>query len=138
VVVCYRLKGVCEKGMVNHIVMDIKTSLNLERYRGVSGINMSPKLLDNILKSIDFLENSRVVTHEFRTTMCAKYVNFEDVQNIVKHVEGTNLYVMQLYTTHQTLVPELADEKYVIPYETLKDWAERISPFVKKVLVREV
>lgn len=70
--------------------------------------------------------------------MCSKYVNKEDVLSIARFIGESAVYSMQYYTVHQTLQPELADKKYVIPYETLQEWAIDLQEYVLKVFVCEV
>jgi len=132
-----RLKDVVDAGIVDHVVMDIKTSLVPEKYFDVTGIR-SDLYFGRIIESANYLKETDDVTSEFRTTMCSKYVDKQDVLSIAKFIGPNSIYSMQYYTIHQTLLPELADVKYIIPYETLKEWAMEIEEYVFKVFVCEV
>lgn len=132
-----RLEGVVEMGLVDHVVMDIKTSLDIDKYADVSGMP-SVENVERIIRSAEFLKGLNEVTCEFRTTMCSKYVTKDDVISIAKFIGEGGIYSMQYYTTHQTLLADVADKKYIIPYETLKEWAKEIEEYVFKVFVCEV
>ncbi len=131
------LRDLVEEGLVSHVVMDIKTALIHDRYAAVSGMTAFDRCLDNILESIDILKG-KYISSEFRTTMCSLYVGREDVIEIAKFLGPEAIYVLQYYTTHQTLKPHVANPDYVISYEKLVDIAEEISQYVRRAIVSEV
>jgi pyruvate formate lyase activating enzyme len=133
-----RLVEAIDKDLVDHVVMDIKTSLVYDRYKKVSGINLGAKAFSSIVKSVDYLMETDKVSHEFRTTTCSKYVDKNDVFSIAKYIAPNSMYVLQYYTIHQTLDPDLSDPKYIIPFETLLEWKAELESVLNTIIVREV
>lgn len=135
-----RIKDAAEYGIIDHVIMDIKTELKKERYDQVVGKKLSYEEFDNILEMIDYLLYGPFYkpSCEFRTTVCSKFVSEEDLFSIAKNIGMGSDYVLQPFTTHQTLSPELSNEKYVVPFEDLKILARKIAPFVASCVVREV
>lgn len=135
------LKSVVEDGLVDHVAIDVKAPLELERYVEISPAGITSESLARIRASIEFMKNyplKLVTSCHFRTTVCGKYIDFNDLELIAEHLGGDATYVLQYYTTHQTLDPQLADDNYVVSYETLVDWASRIEGRVKNIFVSEV
>jgi len=117
--------------------MDIKTALCYNRYMEVTGFAIMPEQFDSVLRSKSYLLG-KPGECEFRTTVCSKFVSKKDLVAIAKSLDENAVYVLQPYTTHQTLSQKLADEKYVVPYETLVKWSEELGKFVANCIVREV
>jgi len=135
-----RLVDVVSHGLVDYVVMDIKTSFDLDKYRAVSGTSMSQDILNDIVSSVDFLieRSSPYFGCEFRMTACSKYVDRQDAIEVAKYLEVPQTFVLQMFTTHQTLLESVAQQKYVISYDELLDWADEIDQYVGKAFVREV
>jgi pyruvate formate lyase activating enzyme len=96
------LKGVIYSGLVDHVVMDVKTSLDIDRYREVTGIPMSEQVFGNIVKSVKLLSEVTVPV-DFRMTMCSKFVGFEDLRALAEVAGIGSNVVLQPYRIHQTL-----------------------------------
>ena len=122
-----RLRRALGKGLVNHVVMDVKTKFVRNRYLEVIGGERFAEFYPRILRSFCMLRSYPGTTVEFRMTMCSKYVGREDAEWLVKTVGGRGIVTLQLFSTHQTLDPQLADEKWVIPFETIRRWAAELS-----------
>ena len=136
-----RLRRVVEDRLVDHVVMDIKAPLDVVRYAEISPVGVTSEVLGAIRSSIDFLKNypwTTRLTHHFRTTVCGRYIGVDDVRRIAEYIGPRATYVLQYYTTHQTLDPRLAQEKYVVPYETLVAWAALLKSVVEHAYVSEV
>lgn len=131
------LKKVMDDGIVDYVVMDIKSSLSHDEYAKVSGMTSFDRHLDSVIQSIDILRSSGIGC-EFRTTMCSKYVSIDDAMEIAKFLGKDQVYVLQYYTTHQTLRPDMATMDYVIPYEELVEAAWEMEKYVRTVIVSEV
>jgi pyruvate formate lyase activating enzyme len=135
-----RLKEAGNCGLVDHVIMDIKSRLDIDSYSNVAGKRLSSKEFDGILDSIDYLANGPEYrpSHEFRTTVCSKYVSKQDLFSIASHVGYNNIYVLQPFTSHQTLDQSVATHDYSVPYEELEKWAKDISEKIFACFVREV
>lgn len=130
-----------ERRLVDHVIMDIKTSLNRDRYSKAVGVELSEHQFEDIVCSINYLRNipRYFMATEFRTTICSKFVSKEDVFSIARYLGKGKVYFLQPFTTHQTLDPEIANQKYVIPYEEISQWAREIDDsIVSACFVRDV
>jgi pyruvate formate lyase activating enzyme len=129
-----------KSGMVEHIIMDIKAALNKDAYSKVSGRFIHDIWFDRIIETMNILKGRAmsIPSAEFRTTVCSKFVDKEAVISIAEEVGDKSLYFLQPFSIHQTLDPEVADEKYKIPFEELVGWADEIRPLVYATGVREV
>jgi pyruvate formate lyase activating enzyme len=132
------LEEILDARLVNHVVMDIKTALDPDRYASVTGMKVFYGYLQKIIRSIDLLKSQRGISSEFRTTMCSLYVSREDIVQIAKYLGPEAVYTLQYYTTHQTLSDAVADKKYVIPFADLLDMAKEAEKYVLKMYVSEV
>ncbi len=135
-----KIKKAIRLKLVDHIILDIKTSFDRERYSIVTGTEINKSMFSNFIESVGFLKNLELecFTKEFRTTCCSKFVSKEDIFSIAYFLGKKNIYFLQPFTTHQTLNKEL-DDKYIIPYSTLEEWAEELDEsVVKKCLIRDV
>jgi len=131
------LRKVADEGLADYVVMDVKTSpSDLGRYMNVCGTT-DETALTKVLKSMSVMKTG-FPGCEFRTTCCSRFVDFEVVKEIAGVIGVDHPYVLQYYTVHQTLLDELADESYVVDYDTLRGWADEIRPLVKWISVREV
>jgi pyruvate formate lyase activating enzyme len=136
-----RLKDAIKQKLVDHVIMDIQTELNKDRYSLVAGKKLTNEQFEGVVASAEYLKNMprySLIT-EFRTTVCSKFVTKEDVFSIAKYLGYGNIYVLQPFTTHQTLDPSVAKQEYVIQYETLVEWANELDNSVVSVcFVRDV
>jgi len=135
------LKRIIEDKIVDHISMDVKAPLLLERYQEISPVGVTKRSMEQIVKSVEYVRDypyPSVISHHFRTTVCGKYLDFDDIREIAEHLGPRSTYVLQYYTTHQTLDPQLANDEYVVSYETLVEWAGRLKTTVGNIYVSEV
>lgn len=82
------------KKLVDYIAMDIKTSLELNKYKNIVGVNLNNIDLNKIKKSIDLIINSDLV-YEFRTTIAKENHSIEDLISICKFIKGAKNYYLQ-------------------------------------------
>jgi pyruvate formate lyase activating enzyme len=135
-----KIKKGTEMGVIDHVIMDVKTVLEKSRYEEVVGRSLKEKEFNNILESVDYLVNGPCYkpSTEFRTTVCSKFVSREDLISIANYLGSSVYYVLQPFTVHQTLDPSLADKKYIVPFETLVEWSKKLEKIVFSCIVREV
>ena len=132
-----RLQQALKERLVDFVSMDVKTSLEYDRYTELTG-RLDPDEFDSILQTIDGIKDFNV-GREFRTTVCSKYVDFEVLREIASWIGKREVLVLQVFEPRQTISPELASEKWVVPFETLKEWATRLEREYECVaIVREV
>lgn len=136
------LRTVVEDGLVDHVAMDVKAPLRWDRYAEITlSVRFTEQLLERVVSSVEFMRDyplKLVTSCHFRTTVCAKYVDFDDLKEIAEYLGPEATYVLQYYTTHQTLNPRLANDKYVVPYEVLVEWASELAGYVRNIYVSEV
>lgn len=135
-----RLKEAIERKLVNIVQMDIKAIPTVEKYSAVAGVSLTQEDLDRMMESVIYLRDvcESKTARSFRTTVCTKYVQKEDLFEIARIVGKNCIYVLQPFETHQTLSADLACEEYCVPFETLEQWSLDISPLVRACVVRDV
>ena len=135
-----RMIAAVEENLIDHVIMDIKTVVDRDAYSRAVGRKLSDELFQKILESVDFLQHgpSYKPSCEFRTTVCTKFVSRKDLSSIVEFLGHDIIYVLQPFTTHQTLDPYLADSRYTVPFSTLEQWARELAEKVFLCFVREV
>jgi pyruvate formate lyase activating enzyme len=123
-----KIRPLVEKGLVDYIAMDIKTSPGM--YVKAAGTEIDP---DRIKKSINYIMNCGV-DYEFRTTAVPGLVTEEDLKKIAHLIEGAPLYVIQQYENEMTLEPSY---KKIRPYteKQLDEFAEMMRVHVRTVKV---
>ena len=95
------LKSLVEKGLVDYVAMDIKTSI--ENYGRVSGI---PDIdTSKIERSIDLLL-SGTVPYEFRTTVVRELHTASDFYSIGRRIEGARAYFLQPFKDSGDLIED--------------------------------
>lgn len=129
-----RLATIIERELIDFIAMDIKSCLQPEEYKKVSGIT-DEKIITNIKKSIDIISNSET-DYEFRTTVVPVFHDVTTIEGIAREIKGARKYVLQNFiTTEKLLDNKLADIKpySTIQMEKLKKIAES---YVERCIVR--
>lgn len=86
--------------LLDYVAMDLKTALEEDAYSRAAGIRFDREMLQSLVRSIAVLRASGV-EHEFRTTMCRKYVTKEHVQSICAFLGSASLYYLQRCRSHQ-------------------------------------
>lgn len=85
-----RLAELIGEGLVDHVAMDIKSSL--ERYPAVSGV--ADLDLSRIERSIDMLMSSGI-SYEFRTTVALGLHTADDIREAARRIAGADKYFLQ-------------------------------------------
>jgi len=114
------LRLLLEKGLVDFVAMDLKTSL--ERY---PSLVRRPVDTGSIVESVEAILSSGV-EHEFRCTVVPGCVDLDDLQSLARLIEGSSGLVLQQFRPQNTLDPMFAE---VRPYPdgVLRQWAEELS-----------
>ena len=94
-----KLIALVEKGLVDYVAMDIKSSLSgYSKATGIENINTEP-----IKKSVDFLL-SKKVPFEFRTTVVKELHTEKDIQDIGLWLVGDSKYYLQHFVDSGDLI----------------------------------
>ena len=129
-----RLAIIIERELIDFVAMDIKSCLQSEEYKKVSGIT-DEKIITNIKKSIDIIKNSEI-DYEFRTTVVPVFHDVATIEEIAREIKGARKYVLQNFiTTEKLLDNRLAT---INPYSTLQmGELKRIAEsYVERCIVR--
>lgn len=95
-----RLEELCTSGCVDYIAMDVKNSL--EKYSKTCGVDKI--IISNVLKSIKYLLTQKLVNYEFRTTVTNELHTIEDIENIVKLINGCKNYYIQNFVQRESVL----------------------------------
>lgn len=96
--------------LVDYIAMDIKTSLEVNKYKNIVGVNLNDSDLNKIKKSIDLIINSDLI-YEFRTTIAKENHSIDDLVSICKFIKGAkNYYLQNIYEA------DYIDSKKLTPF----------------------
>lgn len=125
------LEDLIENSMVDYIAMDIKAPLENDRYETVANVKCD---IEKIKKSIKLIMN-RGIEYEFRTTVCPKFLDKSDVEEIAMSIMDADKYILQSFRPNICLNKDLHD---VNPYseELLNEMADVAGKYVKKCWVR--
>ncbi len=89
------LKELMDRGLVDYVAMDIKTSLTGKKYSKAIGVN-TEEMLGNVKESIKLLLGSNM-DYEFRTTVVPTLHDEEDIKQICRSLRGCRKYVLQKF-----------------------------------------
>ena len=100
-----KIQTLLDKKLLDYVAMDIKAPLNKYHKITASLINQ-----DNILKSINLIINSGI-DYEFRTTVVASQLDFQDFENIAQLIKGAKRYYLQKFVPSKIYNQALLNEK---------------------------
>ncbi len=100
------LKDLLGEGLLDYVAMDIKSSLEPDKYAAAAGVSSS-QILGKVMESIKVIMNS-APDYEFRTTVVPSLVEIEDLAKIAKKIEGANAYYIQQFNPKDTLDPKFS------------------------------
>lgn len=123
------LKRLVEKGLLDYIAMDVKTSL--PRYRALSGPWVSEK---NIGESIEFIQKSGV-EYEFRTTLVKEVHTADAINEMCRLLAGSKKLFLQPFRPETTLDPQFGKYSPFNEQETAA-LAEIFRKHVVEVFIR--
>ncbi len=87
------------EGRVDHVSMDVKTSLG--KYPLATRSRVS---VESILRSIDIIKGSGV-DHEFRCTVVPGLVDLADLRQMAQRLMGAQVLTLQQFRAQETLDP---------------------------------
>lgn len=115
--------------LIDYVAMDIKAPL--ARY---SFVTNSKPLIINVKKSIEFLKTSEI-DYEFRTTLTPKFLNKDDILNIVELIRPAPRYFLQRFRNVKILDPQLSEQKLWTEDE-MQDLLQEIKPYFQQCELR--
>lgn len=123
------LENLINSFLIDYIAMDIKAPFH--KYEFVAGVQIDTCKLK---KSIELIMNSNL-DYEFRVTMVPGLVDFNDLVEIAKVIQGSKLLVLQNFQNQKTLNPNL---KTVRPYqiEQLSQFSQQLTGYITNCLIR--
>ncbi len=123
------LRKIIELGLVDHIAMDIKNSL--EKYTLSVGADID---LDEIKESIDLIMNSGV-SYEFRTTVVKELHTLDDMISLGSLILGAEGYYLQAFKDSGDLI---CSEYSAHSEETMREMLNAVKPYVKHAELRGI
>jgi len=123
------IKELLNKNLLDYIAMDIKAPL--EKYHKITGSIINQ---ENIKESIDLILNSNI-DYEFRTTVVASQLSFEDFENISILIKGAKKYYLQKFVASKIYNQALKEEQTYSEVE-FKKIIEILSKNIQKVELR--
>lgn len=125
-----RLVSLVERGLVDHVAMDVKNSL--EKYPltvGVENFDTAP-----IRESIRYLLSGKV-SYEFRTTVVKQFHTEDDFRSIGPLIQGAEHYYLQQFTDKGNNI--VADLDACSP-EQMMVFRDIVKPYVPNVALRGI
>jgi pyruvate formate lyase activating enzyme len=129
---CYpdRLKGVCARGLVDYVAMDVKSDpAHYAETIGVQGFDLAP-----VRESIEFLLSGDV-DYEFRTTVVQGLHTPQIVQGAAMMIAGAKRYYLQKFVDSGNLIGEGFAS---ISEAGMRALQEAAAPYVGAVYLRGV
>lgn len=130
-----RIEQLISNKLVDCIAMDIKTSLDQERYKIATSTKWN---INDIKKSIDLIKTME--NYEFRVTCVPEIVTKADLLNIAHYlntVHATKAFYLQQFRPENLINPKLES---LIPYskEEMHQFQHELEPYFEKVGLRGV
>lgn len=107
------IEDLLAKGLLDHIALDIKAPLRVDKYGSVIGLQNCDSMLKNVQKSLE-LCSSQHVSLEIRTTIVPGLTDEEDlVRDIAREIKGNTTYILQQFNPQAELLdPSLKQRGY--------------------------
>lgn len=132
------LRELVQRGLVDYIAMDIKTSLKARNKNGgllYQSLLIEGTSLEKIKESVLFLKEGKV-DFEFRTTVVPTVHQKEDFIEIAQWIGGKNVkYYLQDFLPQKTVDPAFEKIK-PFPREFLEEIVKEISSYFKICAIR--
>lgn len=120
-----------DKKLVDHIAMDIKSSL--EKYGEVCGVTVNK---EKIKKSISLIRDSKI-SYEFRTTVVPGLVGKEDISKIGKMLQGSKKYVIQNFRGGTNLIDDALKDIEPFSSQELEEMKKSAEEYLEEVELRQ-
>ncbi len=92
------LKKLIDEKLVDYVAMDIKGPI--KEYEIFCGIKLNKVLIDNIVKSREYIINSKI-NYEFRTTVVPELHTKDTIKTIARELKGVNNYFIQNFRSEK-------------------------------------
>lgn len=96
------LRYLIDDNLVNSVAMDIKSTINFQKYNKATGGILTEKLFENVLESIHILLDSGI-NYEFRTTLVPTILTKKEVVEICLFIKNANQFSLQQFNPKNTL-----------------------------------
>ena len=117
--------------LVDYIAMDIKSSLEYDKYNKTVGNVLTKEMFNSILKTIDILLNSDIFV-EFRTTM-APIIDEDDYVEIARYIkEKSKNKKNVIYSLQQFLPVNTLDKSFMSFDKTTEQKMNEVAENIKK------
>lgn len=90
------LEYLIEKKLIDYVAVDLKHDFVFEKWYEITGRVLTPKMFENIQKSIEILLEGKV-DYEFRTTLMKEFHQKGDIIEICKKIKKAKVYFLQNY-----------------------------------------
>lgn len=132
------LEHLIQDKLVDYIAMDIKTSLDIEKYSRATGVNINDEDIAKIKQSIELVKV--LDNYEFRVTCVPGIVTKDDLINIAHYlntIHANKSFYLQQFRPENLINSELETLK---PYskEEMQQFQYSLNPYFKKVGLRGV
>jgi len=126
-----RLEGLVKKGLIDHIAMDIKTSL--DRYEEAAGI---PLNTESLRRSMAVILDSGL-EYTFRTTVVPGLVDEVEIKKIGLMLEGAALFQLQQFSSEGSLDPAFR-KKRPYPEEKVRELGHIAESYFSEVRIEGI
>ncbi len=128
------LKTLIDNKLIDFVAMDIKTTLNLKKYKELCGDQLDEITFNKIKESIKIILDSDI-NHDFRTTVIKEQHSKEDLINICQSIKGSKEYSIQKFNPFVVIDKEF--EKYQsYSDEELKEIVKELEKIIPKINLR--
>lgn len=124
------LKELIDENLIDYVAMDIKNEIC--KYSATCGLNQMK--VDNILESINILENSKI-DYEFRTTIMKEYHDIDSIKSILKLIGSKPKYFLQNFRLSENVIDK---NIHGFSIEELKKLEHALNVEYKNVKVRDL
>lgn len=125
-----KLKNIVEKGLIDFVAMDIKSSM--DKYNLATGVHVD---MEQIKNSINFIMQSGI-DYEFRTTVLANLHKKEDIVNIAKFIKGAKNYALQKFEVRDKILDKSFKNASSITKTEAEVWKKECERYVEKCALK--
>ena len=122
------LRELMDNRLLDYVAMDVKTCAELYHKLSRDRIEM-----DNILESTDIIQTANL-PYEFRTTCVKPYVCRDNIEDIVKMINGARLYILQKCTEQENTNGN--DVYQALDDAELAELKSKAAPYVEMCKIR--
>jgi pyruvate formate lyase activating enzyme len=127
-----KLGELLEKQLVDYVAMDVKAPKR--KYRELIGVDVD---ISKIEASIDLIKN-KAPAYEFKTTFVPDLLKKEDIVEIAKWLEGSDIYYLQQFKPISPLMSSTLENAVPYSRDYFLETLTAIKPFFKRCSVRGI